>query len=61
MKINKTIKDKKITSISVIFETDEEIGCLEDMVALAERSIVGYFEFRNELPTVLHNIKKELS
>ena len=60
MKISKSIKGKKITSISITFETDEEIGCLEDMVTLADRSIVGFFEFRTELPDVLSNIKKEL-
>ena len=60
MKISKSIKGKKITSISITFETDEEIGCLEDMVALTDRSIVGFFEFRTELPDVLSNIKKEL-
>lgn len=60
MKISKQIKGNKITSISITFETDEEIGCLEDMVVLTDRSVVGYFEFRTELPIVLSNIKKEL-
>lgn len=60
MKINKIFKGDKLTSISVTFDTDEEIGCLEDMITLTEHSIVDYFEYRNELPEVLSNIKKEL-
>jgi len=31
------------------------------MVALTERSLCNYFEFRSELPDVLSTIKKELS
>lgn len=61
MKISKTIKENKITSLSITFETDEEIGCAEDMVVLTQRAIVNYFEYRTELPNVLHTIKKELS
>jgi len=60
MKISKTIKDNKIISISLTFETDEEIGSLEDMTVLTERALIDYFEFRNELPNVLSTIKKEL-
>ena len=61
MKTAKTILNGKITSISITFNSDDEIGCLEDMVALTERSLCNYFEFRSELPDVLTTIKKELS
>ena len=61
MKINKTLRENKITSISITFDTDEEIGSLEDMVTLTQQSILNYFEYRSELPRVLSNIKKELS
>lgn len=60
MIISKTIKHNKITSLSIIFEDDEEIGCAEDMVVLTERSISNYFEFRSKLPEILSTIKKEL-
>ena len=60
MKIAKTIKNNKITSLSITFEDDEEIGCAEDMVVLTERSISNYFEFRSKLPEILSTIKKEL-
>ena len=60
MKITKTIKNNKITSLSITFEDDEEIGCAEDMVVLTERSISNYFEFRSKLPEILSTIKKEL-
>ena len=60
MKISKTIKDNKITSFSITFEDDEEIGCAEDMVVLSENSLINYFEYRSKLPEVLSIIKKEL-
>ena len=44
MKISKIIKDNKITSFSITFEDDEEIGCAEDMVVLTENSLINYFE-----------------
>jgi len=61
MKIAKTISNGKIISLSITFDTDDEIGCIEDMVTLTERSLCNYFEFRSELPDVLSTIKKELS
>lgn len=60
MKINKTIKGNKITSISLTFEDDNEIGCLEDIIILTERSLLNYFEYRNGLPEIVSNIKTEL-
>jgi len=61
MKITKTIKGNKITSISITFETDEEVGCLEDMITLSEREIANYAEFRTELQAVITQLKKEIA
>ena len=36
MKISKTIKGDKITKLGIEFETDEEIGCLEDLLTLSD-------------------------
>ena len=60
MKINKSIKGNKITSMSITFETDEEIGCLEDMVVLAERETLRYPDHRDQLPDMLIEIKNSL-
>lgn len=60
MKISKTIKENKITSLSLTFESDDEIACLEDMVALSEREVIRYSEYRTGLPEMLAFIKKEL-
>jgi hypothetical protein len=60
MKISKTIKEGKITSFSITFEDDEEVGCAEDMTIFSERALVNHFEYRNKLPDIVSRIKKEL-
>lgn len=60
MKISKTIKGNKTTKLVIEFETDEEIGALEDIIVFSEQALLKYFEYRNILPELIANIKKEL-
>lgn len=58
MIITQNIKSKKLTSISLTFDTDEEIGCLEDIVALVSEQNSNHL--REELVIIINQIKKVL-
>jgi hypothetical protein len=60
MIIKKSFKGKKLTSFSITFEDDEEIGCLEDMIAFSETELANHFEYRNILPEIVAQLKHEI-